>query len=353
MISIQVNSHGSAAGSNCHETQVAGFLTVTGITSAIQNIMAQKQFPELLLTSRYAASAEHLFDSWLNPEVLKHWIFISDTNKITKVELEEKEGGKFSIVEENKGKIIDHFGKYIHIKRPESLSFSLEVPDHFEGVSYVEVHIEAQGPGCALSFIQKDIDTTKTEQAWKNMFQTLDTVLKLPYRITEESNQHDILTAIDVIAMQMTGLILPLNDEQLNAVPYPKSWTAGQLLQHITKSVAAISTALHKDAKPADRDPKQRIIELKQTFLDITHTMTSPDFIVPDNKNFEKQSIIKELNRNLSQLKESVEKGDIYGLVEGLPMGSVTKLEMLHFVLYHIQRHLIQMKKITSALVSP
>jgi uncharacterized protein YndB with AHSA1/START domain len=314
--------------------------------------MAQHQFPELQLTHRYSASAEHVFDSWLNPEVLKHWIFIGESNKITKVDLEEKEGGKFSIVEENKGKIIDHFGKYIHIKRPESLSFSLEVPDHFEGVSYVEVNIQPQGPGCALSFIQRDIDTTKTEQPWKNMFQTLDSVLKQPYRITEESNPRDLLTAIDVIAMQMTGLILPLNDEQLNAVPYANSWTAGQLFQHITKSVAAISVALHKDTRPAGRDPKQFIIELKLTFLDITHTMTSPDFIVPDKKNFVKHTMIKELNQALSQLKESGEKGDINGLVEGLPMGPVTKLEMLHFVLYHIQRHLIQMKKITSALVS-
>ena len=312
--------------------------------------MAQTEFPELRLTYTYAATAEHVFDSWLNPEVLKHWIFIGDSNKITNVSLEEKEGGKFSIVEENKGKVIDHFGKYIHIKRPESLSFSLEVPDHFDGVSHVEVNIERQGPACALSFIQRDIDTTKTEQAWKNMFQMLDTVLKKPYRITEESGQQDILTAIDVIAMQMAGLILPLDNKQLNALPYPKSWTAGQLLQHITKSVTAIATALHKDASPAERDPKLRIIELKQVFLDITHTMESPDFIVPEKKNFEKQSIIKELNRSLSKLKESVETTDIYSLVTSLPVGPVTKIELLHFVLYHMQRHLIQMKKITLAL---
>lgn len=314
--------------------------------------MAQKQFPELRLIYRYAASAEHVFDSWLNPEVLKHWIFVGDTNKITNVESEEKEGGKFSILEENKGKLIDHFGKYIHIKRPESLSFSLEVPDHFEGISHVEVNIQSQGPGCTLSFIQRDIDTTKTEQAWRNMFQKLDIVLKQPFRITEESTPQDILTAIDVVAMHMAGLVLPLNDEQLNTVPYPKSWTAGQLLQHITKSISAIAVALHKDGKPANRDPKQLIIDLKQTFLDITHSMTSPDFIVPDKKNFEKKIIIKELNQALSQLKESVETGDIYALVEGLPMGPVTKLELLHFVLYHMQRHLIQMKKITSSLVN-
>jgi hypothetical protein len=110
---------------------------------------------------------------------------------------------------------------------------------------------------------------------------------------------------------------------------------------------------LLRDTKPAGRDPKQLIIELKLTFLDITHSMVSPDFIVPDKKNFEKHTIIKELNQALSQLKESGETGDINGLVEGLPMGPVTKLEMLHFVLYHIQRHLIQMKKITMALISP
>ena len=78
--------------------------------------------------------------------------------------------------------------------------------------------------------------------------------------------------------------------------------------------------------------------------------MTSPDFIVPDRKNFNKQTITKELSRSLSHLKKSVENTNMEGIIPDLPMGPVTKLELLHFVLYHIQRHLIQMKKISSVL---
>jgi len=37
-------------------------------------------------------------------------------------------------------------------------------------------------------------------------------------------------------------------------------------------------------------------------------------------------------------------------LITGLPLGPITKLEIIHFIFYHFQRHLIQMKRITEAL---
>jgi len=37
-------------------------------------------------------------------------------------------------------------------------------------------------------------------------------------------------------------------------------------------------------------------------------------------------------------------------VITGLPLGDVTKLEITHFMLYHLQRHLMQMRRITGVL---
>ena len=59
---------------------------------------------------------------------------------------------------------------------------------------------------------------------------------------------------------------------------------------------------------------------------------------------------MQELKLAFNKLKENERKTDLTSLVEGLPLGPITKLEILHFSLYHTQRHLHQMKKIVAAL---
>jgi len=78
--------------------------------------------------------------------------------------------------------------------------------------------------------------------------------------------------------------------------------------------------------------------------------MQSPEFIVPEKMRYSKQSLIKEFEAALSPLTR-IKNVNGNELITGLPLGPTTKLELLHFILYHIQRHLIQMKRITEALV--
>ena len=65
---------------------------------------------------------------------------------------------------------------------------------------------------------------------------------------------------------------------------------------------------------------------------------------------YEKMSSIEEITTSFNRFKESTAKANLNEQVEGLPFGPVTKWELIHFVLYHTQRHLHQMKKICGAL---
>jgi len=167
---------------------------------------------------------------------------------------------------------------------------------------------------------------------------------------TEALDRNKILSATSDAVSAISNLMAAVDEENVNTVPYDGSWTAPQLLRHVSKSIKGMAKAMQMDAKPAKRNPGERIEELKNVFLDFSKKLTQPDFIVPEEQIYEKQSAIDELNKSFNEFKESAFSANLNELVEGLPLGPITKLEIIHFVLYHTQRHLHQMKKICEAL---
>ncbi len=168
--------------------------------------------------------------------------------------------------------------------------------------------------------------------------------------ITNPNDKEAILDAIDGIVSELLALYLPLTEDEINKVPYENSWTPSQLLEHVTKSTNGIATALMEDGKVTDRDVTERVPELKTIFLDFSTKMQSPEAIVPGDGPFEKDVVIDRLKIAFEEFKKNANHTHLDGLVTDLPFGPVTKLELLHFVVYHSARHLEQLKRICNAL---
>ncbi|SRR5258705_1725530 len=160
----------------------------------------------------------------------------------------------------------------------------------------------------------------------------------------------ELLSEIDKTMVGLLDLMSFLDAEKINTVPYPDSWTAAQLLRHVTKSTIGMAKAMTAPEKQAGREPDARLSELQTVFLDFSTKLNSPEFIVPEAGPYEKDRSMQELKIAFDKLKENSNNKDLNSLVEGLPLGPITKLEILHFSLYHTQRHLRQMKKIIDAL---
>ena len=141
-----------------------------------------------------------------------------------------------------------------------------------------------------------------------------------------------------------------LDDKDLNIIPYADSWTAGMLYRHIIKVINGMAGAMQVPSKSADRDADQRVPQLKKTFLDFSIKMKAPDMAVPEDRVYQKQDTLDRLTAAVSHFKEAAGNQKMTDLVTGLPMGDITKQEILHFLLYHTQRHLHQMQKIVDAL---
>ena len=106
-----------------------------------------------VVSHRFAIPAERVFDAWLEPAWLGRWMFgpgVRD-EKIVRLAVEPRVGGKFSFVVNRQGVEIDHVGEYLELDRPHLLVFSWGTRDALPNTSRVIVEILACDRGCELT----------------------------------------------------------------------------------------------------------------------------------------------------------------------------------------------------------
>jgi len=141
-----------------------------------------------------------------------------------------------------------------------------------------------------------------------------------------------------------TELFNELDTQQVNKIPYQGSWTAAQVLEHITKSIADAPKVLGTPTEPMQRDPQEKIEGLRKTFLDFSTKMKSPAFIEPSEVFHDKETTLANFNNNFEALIKITPSANDNDVVKNTPFGDISKLELLHFFLFHSQRHLHQLQ---------
>lgn len=154
----------------------------------------------------------------------------------------------------------------------------------------------------------------------------------------------DMFKLLNEPLAELVNLIAVQTESALKLIPGPEMWTAAQIADHITKSTFSIAKALEMKSEVTNRDPAQRVPELKKMFLDFTVKYKSPEFILPTQPTYEKALLITKLNTAFEQLQQRSNRVNLTEMISHPAFGDVTKLELLYFVLFHTQRHLQQIK---------
>jgi DinB superfamily len=160
---------------------------------------------------------------------------------------------------------------------------------------------------------------------------------------------NEIISKLEAALGETIAHLSSFTEKDLNTVPFEGSWTAGQVGRHLYKSQNGMDGLLLAPAETADRNPEERVKELKDTFLNFEIKMKSPDFIYPEDKEYNKEALIKELQEVKDKMMDAASKADLVQLAplpEGHPFAGATKLEMVHFMAYHTMRHNHQLEKI-------
>jgi uncharacterized protein YndB with AHSA1/START domain len=79
------------------------------------------------LSRQVGAAPERIFDSWLNADKARTFLFAARNGNAISSEIDARVGGRFKIVRRRDGEAVEYSGQYLEIDRPHRLVFSLFV----------------------------------------------------------------------------------------------------------------------------------------------------------------------------------------------------------------------------------
>jgi uncharacterized protein YndB with AHSA1/START domain len=129
---------------------------------------------------RFAASAERVFDAWLDPARAGQFLFATPTGQMVRVDIDARVGGRFVIVERRDGVDTEHTGVYEVIDRPSRLVFTFAVPMYSAEYTRVTLDITPDGEGCHLTLTHEGVLpewAEGTAGGWTMILEGLDKAL--------------------------------------------------------------------------------------------------------------------------------------------------------------------------------
>lgn len=106
----------------------------------------------VVVTHRYAASPERVFDAFLDVAVARRFLFATAAGEMITAEIDPRVGGGFTFIERRPQMgDVRHVGEYLEIERPRRLVFTFGVPQFDPGTTTVTIDIAPDGDGCRLT----------------------------------------------------------------------------------------------------------------------------------------------------------------------------------------------------------
>ena len=152
---------------------------------------------------------------------------------------------------------------------------------------------------------------------------------------------------------QLTQVLSSIDDSNMDKVPFEGSWTAGQVTEHIIKSVINMPKVLNGPTENTDRDPDEKSAMLRSIFMDYSNKMKSPDFILPTEDHHDKNALLRSISDIKEQMAEGAALPDLTLTCTAfkLPnLGFLTRQELLTFAIAHTARHTQQLRNVAQAL---
>ena len=108
------------------------------------------------LRRRFGATAERVFDAWLDPDRVRQWMRICAERQpargeTVRIEIDARVGGTFTFVDRREGVEVAHTGQYLELDRPRRLVFTWSIPQLSPDADRVTVDVLADGEGCMLT----------------------------------------------------------------------------------------------------------------------------------------------------------------------------------------------------------
>jgi len=129
------------------------------------------------------APIEKVFDAWLNPNMLAKFMRGLPKMSETDVEIDAREGGRFTFTMNLGDEKIPHTGKYLEIRRPDKLVFTWESQYSVVDNSTVTLQfakIDDHKTNISLTHVKFINEEARSghEEGWGNVLNALNAVMR-------------------------------------------------------------------------------------------------------------------------------------------------------------------------------
>ena len=144
--------------------------------------MTSETLAALVVTHRYSAAPERVFDAFLDVDVAPRFLFATSNGQMIEASSDPRVGGRFVYVERRPGMgDVRHVGEFLEIDRPRRLVFSFGVPQFDPRMTTVEIDIRPDGQGCELTLTQHGVPPEWAEgstDGWRRILAGLEPALE-------------------------------------------------------------------------------------------------------------------------------------------------------------------------------
>ena len=145
--------------------------------------MKAKQSVMVRVTHTFSASAERVFDAWLDAGRMGKWLFATPTGEMIRAEVDPRVGGSFTVTERRDGEDVEHIGEYVELERPRRIVFLFQVPKFGPDRDRVVVDIKALAAGCEVTITHElapaDAEVKESvHRGWSDILRGLDRVMQ-------------------------------------------------------------------------------------------------------------------------------------------------------------------------------
>lgn len=144
-----------------------------------------------IVLRRFDATAERVFAAWFDPVWLGRWMFgpaVRD-ERIVRLTLDARVGGRFSFVVEREGREINYVGEYLELDRPSLLVFTWGRREDLPDAGRVIVEITPRDRGCDVKLTHLmsarwSAYADQTAEVWTKLLDALEQAIRQEGAIT-------------------------------------------------------------------------------------------------------------------------------------------------------------------------
>ena len=158
-----------------------------------------------------------------------------------------------------------------------------------------------------------------------------------------------LITSLDASTDRLLQTLQTFDAASFNTQPSPAEWSPAGVAEHLLILDVIANKILRTEAVPSTRPSDSKVALIKTVMEDSGTKRVAPEPVLPKGGEKNIEEMIAALRQQRDALKDAIQTTDLSEACTARKhpaLGTLTRLEWIHFIIYHTDRHRLQLDRI-------